>query len=107
MEETTVKTNSGRIVKMSDTFKMIIPEDVERKIRYLQNLYPSTEWSGVLFIKYTGSFENNDLVITCVDIYPMDLGNSTYTEFNLSEDVTSYIADNSDKLWDCEMGLVH
>lgn len=85
---------------------MIIPEEVEKKIRYLQNIYPSTEWSGVLFFKYTGSFEDN-LAITCVDIYPMDLGNSTFTEFNMNEEVTSYVAEHMDTLWDCEMGLVH
>lgn len=77
------------------------------KIRYLQRKFPSTEWSGVLFYTYEGSFEENNLVITCKDIYPMDLGNSTYTEFFMSEDVTNYIADNCQELWDCDLGLVH
>lgn len=92
---------------MSDTFKMVIPKEVEQKIRYLQNKFPHTEWSGVLFITHSGSFENKDLVITCVDIYPMDLGNSTYTEFKNTPDVVAYIAEHCDTLWDCDMALVH
>jgi len=86
---------------------MVIPVEVESKIRYLQNKFPSTEWSGVLFYSYTGSFGNNNLVITCQDIYPMDLGNSTYTEFHMNEEVTAYVTEHFDKLWECEMGLVH
>lgn len=86
---------------------MIIPVGVEKKIRYLQNKYPSTEWSGVLFYTYEGSFKNKDLVITCVDIFPMDLGTSTYTEFEISPEVTAYIAGNVDTLFGCEMALIH
>lgn len=86
---------------------MTIPKAVETKIRYLQNKFPSTEWSGVLFYTYTGSFENNDLVITCQDIFPMDLGNSVFTEFCVNEEVTAYIAENMDTLWECETGLCH
>ena len=68
--------------------------------------FPSTEWSGVLFYAHEGSFETDDLVITCKDVFPMDLGNSTYTDFYMSEDVTAYIADNLD-LFDCDLGLIH
>ena len=85
---------------------MIIPTKVEEKIRYLLRKFPSTEWSGVLFTKYSGSFENNNLVITCEDIYPMDLGDSTFTDFAMSADVTAYMADNIE-LFDCDLQLVH
>lgn len=85
---------------------MIIPSKVEEKIRYLLRKFPSTEWSGVLFTKYTGSFENNDLVIICEDIYPMDLGNATFTDFSMSADVTAYMANNIE-LFDCDLQLVH
>lgn len=36
----------------------------------------------------------------------MDLGNATYTEFNMSEDVAAYMADNIE-LFDCNTGLCH
>ena len=95
-----------QLVKGSVTYKLIIPGNVEEKIRYLLRKFPSTEWSGVLFTTHEGTFENNDLVITCKDIYPMDLGNTTFTEFKMNEDVAAYMAENID-LFDCELQLVH
>lgn len=83
-----------------------MPEKVEEKIRYLLRKFPSTEWSGVLFTTHEGTFEKGDLVITCQDIYPMDLGNAVYTQFNMNEDVTAYMAENIE-LFDCDLQLVH
>jgi hypothetical protein len=85
---------------------MFVPRKVEEKIRYLQRKYPSTEWSGVLFTTHEGSFEDSNLVITCQDIYPMDLGNATFTEYKMDETVAGYIADNIE-LFNCDIGLVH
>ena len=93
-------------MKGSSIYKLIVPENVEEKIRYLLRKFPSTEWSGVLFVTHEGSFENNDLVITCKDIYPMDLGTSGWTEFKMSEDVAAYIANNVE-LFDCDTALCH
>lgn len=95
-----------QLVKGSSTYKMIVPEKVEEKIRYLIRKFPHTEWSGVLFTSHTGTFENNDLVITCEDIYPMDLGTSGWTEFKMSEDVAAYMAENIE-LFGYDIALVH
>ena len=95
------------LIKKSDTYKLFVPAKVEEKIRYLIRKFPSTEWSGVLFYKHTGSFESNDLEIHCEDIFPMDLGSSGWTEFKMSEDVTRYIAENIEELFDCDLGLIH
>lgn len=95
-----------KLTKQSATYKLIVPQKVEEKIRYLIRKFPSTEWSGVLFYTHTGGFETNDLVINCEDIYPMDLGTSGYTEFSMAPEVSNYIANNIE-LFDCEMGLVH
>ena len=94
------------LIKGSSTYKLIVPNKVEEKIRYLQRKFPTTEWSGVLFYKHTGSFETDDLVITCQDIYPMDLGTATYTEYNMDPSVTTYLVDHIE-LFDCDMSLVH
>ena len=94
------------LIKQSATYKLIVPRKVEEKIRYLIRKFPHTEWSGVLFYTHTGTFEGNDMVITCEDLYPMDLGTSGWTEFKMTEDVTAYIASNID-LFDCETGLIH
>ena len=94
------------LVKRSDSYKIIIPQEVEAKIRFACNNVWNTEWSGVLFYKPEGSFENNDLVIKCVDIYLMDIGNATYTEFDMSPDVIGYMAQNQELL-NCQIGLIH
>lgn len=85
---------------------MLVPRNVEEKIRYLLRKFPSTEWSGVLFYTHEGTFEDNNLVITCKDIYPMDLGSSTFTEFSMNEEVAGYMAENIE-LFDAELGLIH
>ena len=94
------------LIKQSATYKLYVPRKVEEKIRYLIHKFPHTEWSGILFIKHTGSFENNDLEIHCEDIYPMDLGTGGWTEFKMTEDVTAYIANNIE-LFECDLALVH
>ena len=94
------------LVKKSDTFKLIIPEEVEKKIRYICQQIWKDEWSGTLFYKPEGRFEDGTLAIRCVDIYVMDIGTAAYTEFDMSPDVISYMTDNPELL-DCQMGLIH
>lgn len=95
-----------QLIKQSTTYKLKVPQAVEEKIRYLIRKFPDTEWSGVLFYTHTGSFEGEDLVIECKDIFPMDLGTGTFTSFKLDESVGGYIAMNID-LFTCETGLIH
>lgn len=94
------------LIKKSTSYKIIIPAKVERIIRFLCERVWSTEWSGVLFYNPIGEFEDDSLEIHCVDILPMDIGNATYTEFDMSPDVISYMAQNPELL-DCKMGLIH
>ena len=108
MEETKQSTKAISLVQKSGTYnyKLIIPAEVERKIRFACQKVWSTEWSGTLFFTHEGSFENNDLVIRCVDIYIMDIGTQAYTEFDMNPDVISYMCENPELL-DCQMGLIH
>lgn len=92
-------------VKGSYNYKLIIPKKVEDKIRYTCKQVWNTEWSGVLFFKYEGSFDNDDLTIICEDICIMDIGSTTYTEFDMNPYVISYMTDND--LLDCQVGLIH
>lgn len=98
--------NQLNLVKRQPTYKLIIPTDVERKIRHLCQKVPNVEWSGTLFFTPEGSMEEGNLVITCRDIFVMDIGSSTYTEFDMSPDVISYMCDHSELL-DMQMGLIH
>lgn len=108
MEETKQPTKIINLVQKSGTYnyKLIIPAEVERKIRFTCQKVWNTEWSGTLFFTHEGSFENNDLVIRCVDIYIMDIGTQAYTEFDMNPDVIAYMTEHSELL-DCQMGLIH
>ena len=108
MEEIKQSTKVISLVQKSGTYnyKLIIPAEVERKIRFACQKVWSTEWSGTLFFTHEGSFENNDLVIRCVDIYIMDIGTQAYTEFDMNPDVIAYMTEHSELL-DCQLGLIH
>ncbi len=108
MEETKQPTKVISLVQKSGiyNYKLIIPAEVERKIRFACQKVWNTEWSGTLFFTHEGSFENNDLVIRCVDIYIMDIGTQAYTEFDMNPDVIAYMCENPELL-DCQMGLIH
>lgn len=99
---------STKLVQKLGTYnyKLVIPVEVERKIRFACQRVWNTEWSGTLFFTHEGSFENNDLVIRCVDIYIMDIGTQAYTEFDMNPDVIAYMCENPELL-DCQMGLIH
>ena len=108
MEEVKQPTKVINLIQKSGTYnyKLVIPADVERKIRFACQKVWSTEWSGTLFFTHEGSFENNDLVVRCVDIYIMDIGTQAYTEFDMNPDVIAYMCENPELL-DCQMGLIH
>lgn len=93
------------LIKESSLYKMLIPTNVEQKIRQLLFKIYNTEWSGILFYKYEGSFDNNDFKVICQDILPLDIGNSVFTSFEMSPTVISYMAAHD--LLDCQIGLIH
>ena len=88
--------------------KIIITEDLENIINTLHSNIGSTEWSGVLFYNLTkGSITKlKDLEFTADFMYPMNVGNSAYTEFkydgklmdayDIKEDLIAY-----------ETGMIH
>lgn len=92
--------------KHTDTYKLVIPADVEKKIRHLCNRISQVEWSGTLFYTHSGSYEEGTLEIRCVDIFPMDIGSQAYTEFDMSPDVIAYMTTRPELL-DCQLGLIH
>lgn len=89
----------------SCNYKIIIPKEVESKIRMLCSFIDTVEWSGILFFKTEGNFDDDNLVITCVDILPMDYGLTTTTEFKIDESVANYMV--TEDLMDCDQGLIH
>ena len=103
-----IQKNLPPIVKSPTSFKMFIPAEVENKIRILLNSIYNIEWSGVLFYKVKGTFEDSSLVIECVDIFQMDVGSSAYTEYNMSADVMNYMVQHPELInEDIFQGLIH
>ena len=93
------------LLRKKSTYKLKIPAKVENMIRLLCSEISQVEWSGVLFYTYKGSFEKQDLEITCQDICLMDIGSSGFTSFTESPDIINYQVEHS--LLDCQIGLIH
>ena len=87
------------LVKSALSYKINIPLYVE-----IHNV----EWSGVLFYRINGSFEDGSLEVDCVDIFQMDEGSSAYTEFDMSADVMNYMVEHPELISeDVYQGLIH
>lgn len=96
------------LVKSALSYKINIPLYVERKIRILCREIHNVEWSGVLFYKVNGSFEDGSLEVDCVDIFQMDEGSSGYTEFDMSADIMNYMVEHPELISeDVYQGLIH
>lgn len=93
------------LVEKSGSYKLIIPEEVNRKIKEWCRQLPSTEWSGILFYTSTGSFDDNTLKLTCKDFIVLDIGNQTTTEFSQDPEIIAYMDENN--LLDCYQALIH
>lgn len=102
------KKEKLKLEKSANTFKLIIPKNVEAKVRHLCNRVHDVEWSGALFYKPEGSFDDGTFKATCIDIFVMDIGTAGYTEYNESPDILSYMCDHPELLEeDVQEGLVH
>lgn len=96
------------LINGESTYKIVVPEKVESKIRLFCREVWDLEWSGVLFYTVEGSFETEDLVINCVDICLMDVGTAGLTSFTIDADVVSYMSDNIELLNPgVYQGLIH
>lgn len=80
----------NHLIKSTKSFNLIVTKELEMKIRHLCSVFPTTEWSGILFYMTSGNMEEDNLVCTALDLFVMDVGNSGYTEFNDSPDILSY-----------------
>lgn len=101
------KTYKLPLERKSSTFELIIPLEVEAKIRHLCSVVHDVEWSGTLFYRYEGSLDDGTFKVTCVDLCVMDIGTSAYTEYKESADVINYRALNDLLAPDIMEGLIH
>lgn len=85
---------------------MKIPKSVTKKIQYLCNRLPKNEWSGILLYKVVGNFNTGNFYCKIVDIFPMNVGNSVYTEYEYDSEFINYRMENPNNL-DCDLGHIH
>lgn len=85
--------------------KLIIPDNVENKIRLLCSRIPNTEWSGILFCNIEGTFKTG-ITVVCKDILLLDIGTQVTTLVSISPEIAGYMAENPELL-DCQQALIH
>lgn len=93
------------LLDVSTSHKLILTKELIEKIQYVCVELPTLEWSGTLFYKVEGSFEDKNLVLTAVDMLVQDIGSAAATEFAPSPDIAWYMAQHD--LLNCQMGLIH
>ena len=100
-----IEDKNIRLVDSNKTYKLIIPERVEKMIREWCKLNPNTEWSGTLFYTANGSFENEDIEFTVQDFFVSDIGTAGFTSYKVTPDICNYMIEKD--LLDCKTGLIH
>jgi hypothetical protein len=110
LNQPVAKKQQYDIFPMKGKGKMIIPKEVKSIIDILHNEVGSIEWCGILtYKKEAGHISDPESTIfRAVDIYPMDIGTHSYTEFD--SDDPKEICDMYDRMpsyMDHRNGLIH
>ena len=104
MEEK-AQNKSLNLIDRHSTYKLIVSKLAQLKIREWCYNFPTKEWSGTMFYKVEGNFEDGSLTIYAKDFYVQDKGEATYTEFQNDASLAGYMVDH--ELWECYTGLCH
>ena len=93
-------------VKFKNKINVHIPTLLLGKFAAIHRSYPDNEWSGLLFYKFTGSVQENNIEIFCKDFVLMDLGSAAYTEFDMTSNYMEYWMD-IDPEFEMQYCLIH
>jgi len=95
------------VVSLKNEVKLVMPDEVLDKIKYLCKSIAKVEWSGVLFYSIKGSIKfPKNMIITLEDILPMDMGTSAYTEYDIDDRYIDYMMDVPQAM-EWHMGHIH
>ena len=87
---------------------IILSKNVEDQIKYLCNQINKEEWSGILLYSMEGTIKDpQNLKITLEDIFPMNKGNGTYTEYEFNEVFVGYLMEDRDRRAAWRVGHIH
>ena len=91
MEEKISSSKNLPMVRLESKAVLKITKEFNHFVNYLCKKINNIEWSGVLFFESEGEINTSEgVIITPIDIYPMDMGSSAYTEYDFSEEVFDY-----------------
>ena len=96
-------------LELKEKGKLIITEDVKKKIDQMHDRIGNTEWCGFIFYeKVEGSISQpKTYVAKTTDVYMMDIGSHSYTESdNHTDDVVSMV-DRIPAYMENRYGLIH
>ena len=89
------------------TAKLIITEKIQKQIDFLHRSVGPTEWSGILLYTIEGNFRDvPNLVFTAQELFFMDIGSSTYTEYEGSPEIVD-MWDNIADMDNYRIGHIH
>lgn len=99
------------LLKGSESYDIEVTQGLQKKIDYLCSKMSTVEWSGTLFYRVEGDFNNTDnnrLKVIAFDLFLQDIGSSTYTAYYTSPSLVSYMCEYPELLEeDVFMGLIH
>lgn len=87
---------------------LLFKSNVQVKIQELCNIIPFNEWSGILFYKVKGIIGKGGTTIEALDIFLMDEGTETFTSFEATHDVATYMVENPELMEEgVYQGIIH
>ena len=93
------KSSNLPMIKLESKATLNVTNEFNYLIKYLCMKINKVEWSGILFFKAEGEVNLEEgVTITPIDIYPMDMGSSGYTEYDIDEDLFDYYDAHPDRL---------
>lgn len=101
LEKVTSSSKSSNLpmIKLESKATLNITNEFNYLVKYLCMKINRVEWSGILFFKAEGEINSEEgVTITPVDIYPMDMGSSGYTEYEIDEDLFDYYDAHPDRM---------
>lgn len=85
-----------------------MPTEVLHQIQYLCRHIPKVEWSGALFYTIEGSIKDpSTFKIILKTILPLDMGSTTYTEYNLDDRFLDFIEEDFEERCTWKLGHIH
>jgi len=105
----TIQKKQYELLELKQKGKLIITEDVKKKIDQMHDRVGNTEWCGFIFYeKVEGSISDPETYVAkTTDIYMMDIGSHSYTESDNHTDDVIKMVNRVPAYMENRYGLIH